>query len=174
MAIYIHCMSICPFRSARIRGQLAIGQYVCDLSSTQKASVYCPLHCTPPWSIIWLSSALSSILSCVSISIAGGRVSSPAYYLSLNRSGLEVVANSRAGGSRTMCRHVHVRCWDSGLGRAAAIYLLTCAPFIISRHLTYKERNQQQHGRQMCCGHRYDKPTPRYFVDQSKRVSYCV
>ena len=143
----------------------------------------CPLHCTvatpphssSPSSIIWLSSALSSILSCVSISIAGGRVSSPAYYLSLNRSGLEVVlANSRAGGSHTMCRHVHVRCWDSGLGRAAAIYLLTCAPFIISRPLTYKERNQQQHGRQMCCGHCYDKPTPRYFVDQSKRVSYCV
>ena len=119
----------------------------------------CPLHCSnqhpphssSPLSIIWLSSALSSILSCVSISSAGGRVSSPAYYLSLNRSGLEVVlANSRAGGSHTMCRHVHVRCWDSGLGRAAAIYLLTCAPFIISRHLTYKERNQQQPRRTRC------------------------
>ena len=149
---------------------------ICDLSSPQRALIHCtvatPPHPSSPSSIISLSSALS--LSCVSISSAGGRVSSPAYYLSLNRSGLEVVANSRAGGSHTMCRHVHVRCWDSGLGRAVAIYPLTCAPFIISRHLTYKERNQQPHSSQMCCGHRYDKPTLRYFVDQSKRVSYCV
>ena len=118
MAICIHCMSICPFRSSRIRGELVMT--VCDLSSTQKASVHCtvatPPHPSSPSSIIWVSFALS--LSCVSISNAGGRVSSPAYYLSLNRSGLEVVlANSRAGGSHTiMCRHVHVRCWDSGFG----------------------------------------------------------
>ena len=39
---------------------------------------------------------------------------------------------------------------EAGLGRAAAIYLLTSAPFIISRHLTYKERNQQQPRRTRC------------------------
>ena len=134
---------------------------VCNLSSTQKASVHCTVA-TPPALLffiihhLWLSSALSSILSCVSISIAGGRVSSPAYYLSLNRSGLEVVlANSRAGGSHTMCRHVHVRCWDSGFGSCNLPSYFCSIHY--PRHLTYKERNQQQHGRQMCCGHRYDE-----------------
>ena len=133
---------------------------ICDLSSPQRACIHCtvatPPHPSSPSSIILLSSALSSILSCVSISIAGGRVSSPAYYLSLNRSGLEVVlANSRAGGSHTMCRHVHVRCWDSGFGSCNLPSYFCSIHY--PRHLTYKERNQQQHGRQMCCGHRYDE-----------------